>query len=90
MPSPKPKTRIVRATSGGRSFSTTTKNTGMSQRETLESIILNLAAHLGIVEIFKITSARGADFYAPNTGGSPIYQSATNTIFELSRMVKET
>lgn len=62
----------------------------MSQRETLESTILNLAAHLGIEEVFKITSARGADFYAPNIGGSPTYQSATNTIFELSHLVKET
>ena len=90
MPTLKSTARIVQATSGGRSFSTTTKNTGISQRETLEAIILNLAAYLGIEEVFKITSARGADFYAPNTSGSPTYQSATNTILELSRMVKET
>lgn len=61
----------------------------MSQRETLEAIILNLAGHLGIEEVFKIMSARGANFYAPNTGGPPTYQSATNTILELSRKVQE-
>lgn len=85
----KPEAQIVQATSGGRSFPTTTKNTGMSQRETLEAIILNLATHLGIEAIFKITSARGADFYAPNTGGAPTYQSATNTILELSRILEK-
>ena len=87
MPAPKPKARIVRAASNGRTFSTSTKNTGMSQRETLEAIMLNLADHLGIDEILKITSARGSDFYCPNTGGAAIYQSATNTILEMSQMV---
>ena len=34
----KPKARIVSASSNDRSFMTTTKNTGLSQRETLEAI----------------------------------------------------
>ena len=87
MPAPKPKARIVRTTSDGQTFSTSTKNTSMSQRETLEAIMLNLADHLGIEEILKLTSARGSDFYCPKTGGVAIYQSATNTILEMSQMV---
>ena len=46
MPNKKPKARIVSASSNDRSFMTTTKNTGLSQRETLEAIILNLADHI--------------------------------------------
>lgn len=91
MPAPKFTARIVQATPGDRrTFTTVTTNTGLSQRETLEAIILNLAEHLGVDEIYKIMSARGAYFYAINTGRSPIYQSATNTILELSHMIKET
>lgn len=87
MPASKPKARIVSATPNGQTFSTSTKNTGMSQRETLEAIMLNLADHLGIDEILKKTSARGSDFYCPNTDGAALYQSATNTILEMSQMV---
>lgn len=87
MRAPKPKARIVRATSDGRTFSTSTKSTGMSQRETLEEIMLNLADHLGIEEILKRPSARGSDFYCPNAGGAAIYQSATNTILKMSQML---
>lgn len=83
MPNKKPKARIVSASSNDRSFMTTTKNTGLSQRETLEAIILNLADHIGIDEVFKRTSARGADFYCPNTRSATVYQSATNTIFKM-------
>jgi hypothetical protein len=85
MSNSKPKARIVYASSTGKGFATSTKNTGMNQRETLEAIILNLADHLGIEEIFKTTSACGSNFYCPNGNGAWLYQSATNTILEMSR-----
>jgi hypothetical protein len=79
------KAKIVYTTPSRRRFTTSIKNTGMSQRETLEAIIINLADHLGIEEIFKTTSARGSNFYCPNSSGAWLYQSATNTILEMSR-----
>lgn len=75
--------KIVPRTPNGRTFSTSTKNTGMDQRETLETIIINLATSLGIKEISKATSARGSYFYCAGPMG--IYQSASNTILELSQ-----
>ena len=89
MSNPKPKARIVCATSSGKSFTTSTKCTGMNQRETLEAIILNLADHLGVEKLFKTTSARGSYFYCPDKGGALIYQSATNTILEMSRKMQK-
>lgn len=89
MSSSKPKAQIVHATSDGRSFSTSTKNTNMSQRETLEEIMLNLADHLGIEEVFKKTSARGSHFYCPNRSRAALYQSATNTILEMSQLIRK-
>lgn len=86
MPAPSLKPRIVPLTTGS-SFVTSTKNTGMSQRETLEAIILNLSEALDISEVLKVTSARGAEFYRPSLGGMS-FQSATNTIFDLSKMVQ--
>jgi hypothetical protein len=62
---------------------TVTSNTGLSQRETLETIILNLAYLLDISEIYKRTSARGSEFYCAGKRGS--YQSATNTILDMSK-----
>jgi hypothetical protein len=86
--SKRPKARFVRDNQSTGTFSTTTKNTGLSQRGTLEAIILNLADHLGVDEVYKITSSRGADYYrCPMTGGASTYQSATNTIFEMSKML---
>jgi hypothetical protein len=73
---------IVTDPGSGRTFATSTRHTGLSQRGTLEAIMLNLANHLGIKKITRKPSARGADFYCPD--GDYSYQSATNTIYELS------
>jgi hypothetical protein len=50
--------KIVYTTPSRRSFATSIENTGMSQRETLEAIIINLADHLGIEEIFKTLASQ--------------------------------
>ena len=69
-------------------FSTVTTNTGLSQRDSLEEIMVNLATVLGIQKIFKQESARGSFFYEPQgVGRSYVFQSATNTILELSRNI---
>lgn len=91
MNSKKPQARFVRDNQRTGTFSTTTKNTGLSQRDTLEAIIINLANHLGVDEVYKITSSRGADYYrCPMAVGASTYQSATNTIFEMSKMLAGT
>lgn len=81
------KTQIVDMTlkgdAGQAVFGTSTRNTGLSQRETLEEIIINLATRLGIKTVEKRLSARGSEFYS--TGG--LHQSATNTVLELSRLL---
>lgn len=73
---------ITEIGTGGGYISTTTKHTGLSQRQKLEATMLNLATHLGIKSITRQPSARGADFYCPD--GDTAFQSATNTIYELS------
>jgi len=83
-----PKARIITDTGTGGTFGTSTRYTGLNQRHTLEAIMLNLATHLGIRTIAKKTSARGAEFYRPD--GSYAFQSATNTIYELSLMLDGT
>ena len=75
--------RIVKAELHGRRIPTTTENTGLSQRETLEAIILNLASALEISEVSKCMSARGSEFYRAGPSGS--FQSASNTILEMSK-----
>lgn len=75
--------KIVRAELHGGRIPTSTKNTGIGQRETLEAIMLNLASALEISEVSKCMSARGAEFYRAGPTGS--FQSATNTIFEMSK-----
>lgn len=87
MPTKNLKPRIVRAKPGGGSFHTSIANTGLSQRETLEAIILNLAHLLEIREVSKQTSARGSDFYRAGERG--LYQSATNTIIDMSKRLCE-
>jgi hypothetical protein len=80
--------KIVPSTSESNSFIATTKNTSQSQRETLEEIMLNLATYLHVPEIKTLTSARGAIFYSLRMSQQPFdmsYQSASNTILELSR-----
>ena len=70
-------------------FYTTRKNTEISQRETLEEIIVNLATLLEVKEIYKQLSARGNYFYKVQGSEVPFYQSASNTILELSRALSK-
>ncbi len=79
--------KIVPGSSESHSLFATTKNTSQSQRETLEEIMLNLATYLHVPEIKRLTSARGVIFYSFRMPQEPFdmsYQSATNTILELS------
>jgi hypothetical protein len=77
--------RIVDGTMTGGAIPTSTKSTGLSQRQTLEATMLNLANALGIETITKRTSARDAEFYRPD--GFVSFQSATNTILEMSARI---
>ena len=70
-------------------FTTTTKNTDLSQRETLEEVIVNLASFLGAKTIYKRTGSRGGVFYEVQAAGFGSFQSASNTILELSRRLSE-
>ena len=78
---------IVKGKTQGGRFGETTKRTGSSQRETLESIIINLSTCLGINEIHKLSSARGGFFYDAHEAHHMAYQSASNTILELSELL---
>ncbi|MBZ0096040.1 MAG: hypothetical protein K8H75_11835 [Sulfuricella sp.] len=79
-------TKIVKAPKTNRGFFTSsTKNTDISQRVTLEEIIINLSASLGIETVYKQENSRGAYFYEVQASGFSGFQSASNTILELSR-----
>lgn len=82
------KTKIITAPkpSSG-SYSGTIKNTGLSQRETLEEIMINLATALGAKEIHKALTDRFSYIYEVQYPGLDSFQSASNTILELSRAV---
>lgn len=81
------KAKIVKAPLDGTGwFASTTKNTSISQRETLEQIIINLSSLLGAEEIYKRENSRGNTFYAVQLAGFSCYQSATNVILDLSSM----
>lgn len=69
-------------------FSTTTTHTDLSQRETLEAIIVNLCDHIGIEVIYKQVSSGGGVFYSAGDHRGP-YQSATNTIFSLANQLQD-
>lgn len=71
-------------------FGSITKNTGISQRETLEEIIVNLSSAIGIKVIYKQENSRGSYFYEIQASGFKGYQSASNTILELSRRLLST
>jgi len=72
----------------GGGFATTTENTGLSQRETLEQTLCNLAAVLGAEEVHRIANSRGSIFYSVRGKGvSTMYQSASNLALELSRLL---
>ncbi|EOX3944834.1 LAGLIDADG family homing endonuclease [Vibrio alginolyticus] len=68
------------------SFITSTARTNVSQRKKLESIMKNLCACLGIGIIYWKLSSRGTTFYCPD---GFTYQSATNTILELTEKLAE-
>lgn len=77
---------IIKAPPTGRGyFVTTTKNTAISQRKTLEEVIVNLATALGAEIVHKQLGARGAYFYEVQGSSVSGFQSASNTILELSR-----
>lgn len=65
-------------------FASTTKNAGISQRETLEQIIINLSSVVGAKEIYKRENSRGSTFYEVQLAGFTCYQNATNLILDLS------
>ncbi|MEO0485531.1 MAG: hypothetical protein AAF092_06435 [Pseudomonadota bacterium] len=77
---------VVRAQRSG-IIPTSTKRPSKGQRETLEAILVNLGIVLEIPEIEKALSARGAAFYRPS--GTSTFQSATNTILEMSENLVE-
>lgn len=80
------KAKIISApTNGDRTFLTTIKNTSISQRETLEEVIINLASALKIEVIHTNRNSRGSYFYEVQAKGFAGFQSASNTILELSR-----
>jgi hypothetical protein len=79
--------KIVQPPRGDSGFSATTKNTDLNQRETLEEALLNLATLAGSEVVHKRQNARGTFFYEVQGRGFPSYQSATNTILELSRIL---
>ena len=68
-------------------FSTTTKNTHLSQRETLEQALVNLATLADASVIHRLHNSRGSTFYEVQGVGASGYQSASNTILELSRVL---
>ena len=86
------KAKMVPGETNNGSFGITEKNTGLSQRETLEGIIINLSTCLKIKEIHKVKGSTGAIFYAPQELSLKSYQrmkyqSASNTILELSKKI---
>ena len=66
---------VDRPKDGNRRFTTTTKNT-------------DLASCVGATEVYRAQSARGGYFYEVQAPGFICFQSATNTILELSRKLK--
>ncbi|MFA1727625.1 hypothetical protein ACD582_10000 [Xanthomonas nasturtii] len=77
---------IVKAPpSGDRYFHTTTKNTAIFQRKTLEEVIINLATALAAGIIHKQLSSRSISFYEVQGVSASGFQSASSTILELSR-----
>lgn len=79
---------VDRPANGSRNFLTTTKNTDVSQRQALEEIICNLASCVGASEVYKAQGSRGGIYYEIQAPGFLGFQSATNTILELSRKLK--
>lgn len=69
-------------------YGATIKNTRLDQRSTLEETMINLATALGVPLIYKALTGRDSYIYEPQGKGYYYsYQSASNTILELSRDV---
>ncbi|WP_375066891.1 hypothetical protein AB9L18_10355 [Stenotrophomonas lactitubi] len=68
-------------------FITTTANTSLSQRASLEETLLNLATALSAEVVETQKNARGAQFYRVEGAGLIVFQSATNTILTLSQIL---
>jgi hypothetical protein len=82
------KTEIITAPSPQSGYyAGTIKNTGLSQRDTLEETMINLATALGVKDIHKALTARLSYIYEVQHPGFGSFQSASNTILELSRAV---
>jgi hypothetical protein len=78
--------KILKGLENG-SFPTTTARTNVPQIKKLELTMKNLCSVLGIKKIYWQTSSRNAKFYRPD--GQYSYQSASNTILELSEKISE-
>lgn len=84
------KAKIVQAPASERGyFVTTTKNTSASQRKKLEEVMINLASSLKIKLIYKQRGSQGSYFYEVQDSGSSGFQSALNTILDLSRKLTD-
>lgn len=73
-------------------FVSTVANTELSQRDTLEEVIVNLATVLGIGLVYKRRDKRLSTFYRPVSNDRIrcfSYQSASNTILSLSREIAD-
>jgi hypothetical protein len=82
--------KITPGVTQGGHFATTTRNTGLSQRATLEQTLSNLAAVWGADALERLTSGRGGVFYRARSGGVAIQcQSGSNVVLELSRYLLE-
>jgi hypothetical protein len=75
--------KIESAPSG--QFWTSTKNTSLSQRETLEKTLVTLAALVGAKVVYRQMDSRYGIFYEVQAPGFSGYQSATNIIYELTQ-----
>ena len=67
------------------SFSTTTARTHIPQGKKLELTMKHLCIALGISKIYWIVSSRDSKYYKPEGGYA--YQSASNTILQLSEEI---
>jgi hypothetical protein len=80
-----PLAKFVEGQTESERFWPSDRNTSISQRETLEAAIINLATTLGIFEVHRILSSGGHLFYAVADVIDIPYQSASNTILSLSQ-----
>lgn len=65
----------------------TTKRTGIPQREKLEMVMKNLCTTLGAKTIYRMHGARGETYY--RVDGVTVYESASNIILQMSEMLAD-